>query len=49
MGLERVHSTSWGGRFFNGSNRIAATSKPATVYGDDGGTGGTAPTVTRTA
>ncbi|MDT9684633.1 cellulase family glycosylhydrolase [Streptomyces sp. TRM76323] len=40
--------TGWGNRFFNGANGISTTSKPATVYGGTGstggsGTGGTAP------
>ena len=49
-GFDPNSLTSWGDRFFNGSNGIAATSKTATVYGggddgggDDGSTGGTAP------
>ncbi|MFE5210562.1 cellulase family glycosylhydrolase [Streptomyces sp. NPDC056600] len=36
--------TSWGNRFFNGANGVAATSRRATVYGSGTGTGGgTAP------
>ncbi|MGW0015096.1 carbohydrate-binding domain-containing protein, partial [Streptomyces tendae] len=48
-GFDPNSLTSWGDRFFNGSNGIVATSKTATVYGggddggDDGTTGGTAP------
>ncbi|OKK13478.1 cellulase family glycosylhydrolase [Streptomyces sp. CB02400] len=45
-GFDADSLTSWGNRFFNGSNGIAATSERATIYGggDDGGSdGGTAP------
>ncbi|MGW1591766.1 cellulase family glycosylhydrolase [Streptomyces sp. NPDC002386] len=43
-GFDANSLTSWGNRFFNGANGIAATSKRATVYGGGSGTGGgTAP------
>ncbi|MEW2551528.1 cellulase family glycosylhydrolase [Streptomyces zhihengii] len=43
-GFDAGSLTGWGQRFFNGANGIAATSRPATVYGGGGGTGGgTAP------
>ncbi len=37
-GFDANSLTAWGDRIFNGSDGIAATSKPATVYGGGGGT-----------
>ncbi|MEV6248771.1 cellulase family glycosylhydrolase [Streptomyces sp. NPDC051742] len=43
-GFDADALTTWGNRLVHGANGIAATSKPATVYGGTGGgTGGTAP------
>ncbi|MEU7297519.1 cellulase family glycosylhydrolase [Streptomyces exfoliatus] len=48
-GFDADSLTTWGNRLIHGANGIAATSKPATVYGGTGGgdggggTGGTAP------
>ncbi|MFI0988661.1 cellulase family glycosylhydrolase [Streptomyces exfoliatus] len=45
-GFDADSLTTWGNRLVHGANGIAATSKPATVYGGTGGgggTGGTAP------
>ena len=46
-GFDPNSLTTWGNRFFNGTDGIAATSKRATIFGGGGsgggGTGGTAP------
>ncbi|MEU5656455.1 cellulase family glycosylhydrolase [Streptomyces sp. NPDC047737] len=43
-GFDPNSLTSWGNRFINGVNGIAATSEAASIYGGGGGTGsGTAP------